>query len=113
MTTVVDPLGTPIIAFNRSGKNIQSIVANAGTAFVDAVEITHVSEETIVFVDTTGGSGSGAVYFASDFDLGDTVTLHGANGYVYDSAGNFLDYINGYLTFIWKDPTSGFWRRIG
>lgn len=113
MTTVLDPLGNPTIVYNRSGRNIQYIVANAGTAFVDAVQIPHVSEETIVFVDNS--LGAGAVYFASDFEIGDTVVIHASNTYVYDSAGTFNDDINGvppYGKFIWKDPGNN-WRRIG
>src|SRR5712671_5260790 len=92
MTTILDPLGTPIISYNKSGKNIQNIIANSGYAFVNAVQIAHVSEETVVFVDTSGGVGSGAVYFAFafDFDLGDTVRIisSGGNFLVYNSAGS-------------------------
>jgi len=117
MTTVLDPFGTPTIIYNSSGKNIQNIIANAGTAFANAVAITHVSEESVVFVDTTGGIGSGAVYFASGFDLGDTVRVISSGGafLVYNNSGSPRGNLtsNPFGKFLLLDPSTQNWQPIG
>lgn len=120
MVTVVDPLGTPSIVYNKSGKTLMYLTANAGGDFVDAVEISHITEDTTVVLnlaDSMGNAATGAVYFASDFDLGDRVTLISNHGTlnVYDSAGTFIDgpAQNSQSTYMRINPSTYVldWRR--
>ena len=93
MVTIVNPTGTPTIIYNSSGKNIQSLVANSGDAFVDSVAIAAISEFTLLVIDCSGGVGSGAVAFSSSFNIGDVVAVTftgGSDVKVYDYAGNYF-----------------------
>lgn len=93
MVTVTDPLGAPTIIYNRSGKVIIFLAPNDGTAFANAVEIPHLAEETFVFINPPldGDPISGAIKFASDFDIGDRIVVH-ANHitalHIYDDQGS-------------------------
>ena len=118
MTTVLDPLGTPTIIYSKSGKNIQNIIASSGSTFVNAVVIPHVSEETIVILDAQ--MSAGALYFAADFDLGDTVRImtNGSNNgnacYVYNSNGSPRGNLTaiGFAKFILLDPSTQDWKQL-
>lgn len=112
MVTITDPTGTPTITYNKSGKVIMYLQPNDGTAFIDAIEIPHLAEDTIVIINPAleGDATSGAIKFASDFDLGDRVTVHisHATCIIYDSSGNILDapgnifiMVNRYPSFPW------------
>lgn len=112
MTTVFDPLGTPTIAYNKAGKVMFDLVANAGSGFGNAVQIPYVSGETTVFVVT--GSG-GAVYFDAAFEMGDTVEISISGGSLecYDSAGGGHGTFSSNVKFVLRDPLTNYWKRIG
>jgi hypothetical protein len=112
MTTVVDPLGSPSIYYNRSGRNIQSIVAASGNSFGSATQITHVSGDTICLVDgQSNGFGFGAVFPDSNFEIGDTITIwfqNTGNVYFYNNSGTFMGTGNGMYMLV--DATT--WRKL-
>jgi len=112
MTTIVDPLGTPSIVYNKSGRVIIYLLPNDGTAFANAVEVPHLAEDTIVIINPPldGDPMSGAIKFASDFELGDRVVVHTSHGgfIIYDHSGNILDapgnifiMVNRYPSYPW------------
>jgi uncharacterized Zn finger protein len=76
MTTVVDPVGTPAIIFNREGTTIISIeAAEPGTVVSDATEIPRYSEVTVVLVSAPT-STSRWVRLPDDAEIGDIVEVH-------------------------------------
>lgn len=91
MTTVIDPLSTPIPVYNRSGVAIVSVTSdNASTP----APIPTVSGTTVVLV--TRGVNGGALALPTGRDIGDVVELYSADGSnnidIYPSSGEtFLD----------------------
>jgi hypothetical protein len=118
MTTILNPTGTPTIIYNSSGKTIQSLVANAGDTFGDAVAINPISEETVLIVDASGGAGSGAIYFASGFNTGDTVIVLWSGGsgfFVYNDTGSPRGNLtnSAFGQFMLLDSSTQNWQQIG
>lgn len=73
MTTVVDPLGTPVIIYNRSGVAIVEI--EAANSPVEVVP--RVCGHMVVLVTTTQSSSH--VQLPSDAEIGDVVEVHLVN----------------------------------
>lgn len=75
MTTVIDPAGTPLPVFNRSGAAIVDVSPAHGGA---PATIPHYSSLTIVRVMPTGSPGSGAIQLdlPAGADVGDVVEIH-------------------------------------
>ena len=82
MTTVVDPLGTPVPSYNKSGVTIQSVTADgAGTnsASGSAPTLSSVSEWNVVLI-TVPDSSNVDVILPSSSDIGDIFELHNISG---------------------------------
>ena len=82
MTTVVDPNGTPVPIYNKSGTTIQNIAAN-GVTQGSGTSISTRSETTVVLVtSSTGGGGNTAVVLPDDGDVGDVVEIYATGAFV-------------------------------
>jgi hypothetical protein len=78
MTTVIDPLGTPTVVYNRSGVNIQSVTANgAGSTSPSgsAPVLNTVSGYNVILVTVPDASNVDVV-LPSNSDIGDVFELH-------------------------------------
>lgn len=75
MTTVIDPAGTPVPVFNRSGKAIVDVAPAYGGA---SVAIPNACGHVIARVTPTGSPGSGVpqVDLPSSASIGDVVEVH-------------------------------------
>ncbi len=93
MTTVVDPVGTPTIIYNRSGTTIVSLTGGFSSVGVppvgnDGVDIPHFSQTTILLatadiVHDGGGvnvSGYNAVFRLPSAEIGDVVEAYLVDG---------------------------------
>jgi hypothetical protein len=85
MTTVVDPLGTPSVTFNRSGTTIVSVAggqtagSTRGGSGDEANPIPRVCETTVVMaLGTTGPGGTHNILFRlpDDAEIGDVVEVY-------------------------------------
>jgi hypothetical protein len=90
MTTVVDPSGTPVPVFNRSGVTIVSVSAT-GTTQGAAAAISAASGQTIALV--TISENNTAVKLPSTADIGDLVEVYAFGGTVkvFPSSGETLN----------------------
>jgi hypothetical protein len=97
MVTIVDPVGSPSIYYNKSGQVYIDLTTPNSNTFATAVKITAVAGITVVTVNR-GVSQSGSVYFDSDFQIGDRVeVVHdgtGGNISVYNSSGTLIEGLN-------------------
>jgi len=81
MTTVIDPLGTPSVIFNRSGTSIMTIAAGLVTSPTanDAPEIPSVCGHMIVLVSTIFRQGlddSFVIRLPADAEIGDGIEVY-------------------------------------
>jgi hypothetical protein len=74
MTTVVDPLGTPIPSYNKSGITVVHI---SGSSSDSPTPVVSVSGTTIVMVSSTNGPN---VLLPESSDIGDVLELYSADG---------------------------------
>jgi hypothetical protein len=72
MTTVVDPLGTPVVYFNKSGHAIIEMAGGDGIG--SPAQIPDVSGHTIVVV--TEGDPHGYISLPVNADVGDSVEIY-------------------------------------
>jgi hypothetical protein len=88
MTTVIDPAGTPVPVYNRSGKTIVSI-SDSRDGTDPALQLTQYSERTfyeITFTYPGGGSGTPIAELPSNADVGDEIYIHFTSGASMDVA---------------------------
>lgn len=84
MTTVVDPLGTPSVTYNRSGTSIVSVIGGATSGSTgstgignDANPIPRVSQTTVALVTTSfGPTHNILVRLPDDAEVGDVVEVY-------------------------------------
>jgi hypothetical protein len=122
MTTVVDPSGTPVPVYNRSGVTIVAITANnAGDPSQDnATAIPRHSGLTVALV-TCPDNNNRAVKLPSDAEIGDVVEVYQmSSSYpaVYAESGgatigilNATDFIN-VSGGIFRKVASGRWQAV-
>ena len=82
MTTVIDPAGTPIVVYSRSGKTIYDLEVPVVDPVVP-VAIARYSETTVVIIDTEEGNPRPSVELPADAEIGDVVEI-----YVKDDVSN-------------------------
>jgi len=93
MTTVVDPVGTPTIIYNRGGTTMQSVTAT-GTIKANYLQLQSYSEMS-VFLVTTAQSEYG-VLLPANSDVGDVVEIYRVAGSdSFHAFANGSDTING------------------
>lgn len=99
MVTVLDPLGSPSIFYNRSGRAIMSASATGtggldGTNGSDAVQLVFPTGHTTVLIATSAGNTGVRFPAYSDSDIGDVVDLvntdQSISMRIYDNDNNFL-----------------------
>lgn len=81
MTTIVDPLGTPSIYYNKSGRTIVRMSAT-GDSLATAAPIPHESGDVVVVVDYSDGSNYWLV-LPTSAEPGDTFAVFGLSGGIY------------------------------
>lgn len=76
MTTVVDPAGTPVAIFNKSGTAIIDMAVTMGPS-EPLIPIPSLAGKTIVRVTISGpvGGGDGGLELPSDAEIGDVVEI--------------------------------------
>jgi hypothetical protein len=139
MTTVVDPLGTPTVIYNRSGTAIVTMMGGTafnGAAGNDAPPITRVSQVTVVLVETSVVPGVGYNIYArlpADAEIGDVVEVYApppqaTNPRVFPNVGESIvprpvstgtnyaagcdvDFVRGGIAF--RKVSSTLWMPIG
>lgn len=86
MTTVIDPAGTPVPVYNRSGTTIVEITATAATP-TPVYPIAAASGHTVALVDVPnpGGFGPPDIELPGGADTGDVV-----EAYVTGASVNFV-----------------------
>lgn len=96
MTTIVDPLGSPAIFYNRSGTTIITVTA-AGTTGSGATQFSALTETTIVVLTSSAGNTGAKLPPDSDTNVGDLVEIHatGPNAQIYDNSNAFVAAVNG------------------
>jgi hypothetical protein len=78
MTTVIDPAGSPIPVFNRSGKTIVE-VTDSRDGSGSPLQLTQYSEQTyyeIAFTYPGGGVGTPKVELPSNAEIGDEIIIN-------------------------------------
>ena len=80
MTTVIDPNGTAIPVFNRSGTSIISLVGNQAST---PTPINTVSEATIVLLSRGQNVGDENFILTGSVDVGDVIEAYGADGHIF------------------------------
>lgn len=101
MTTVVDPNGTPVPVYNRSGTTIQNIAANDNTNPAVPYDVSLVSEITVLVVSTTRNpaNGNGILRFDASADPGSYVEIYNTDDNVTfdlkDSNNSYILTLNG------------------
>jgi hypothetical protein len=75
MTTVVDPFGTPVPIYNRSGATIIELTAGTASPF-DPTPIIRHTGTTIALVTTISSGDQTYVTLPDDADIGDLVEVH-------------------------------------
>lgn len=78
MTTVIDPAGTPVPVYNRSGKTIVSL-SDSRDGTDPALMLVQHSERTfyeIAFTYPGGGSGTPIAELPNGADVGDEIYIH-------------------------------------
>ncbi len=91
MTTVIDPNGTPVPVYNKSGTTIQNITAN-GTTQGSGTVISAPSACTAVLVTVTSGGGD-AVVLPNSIDIGNVVEIYATGAYdtqVFPASGHSI-----------------------
>lgn len=80
MTTVIDPSGSPVAIFNKSGISIVDMPINMGPG-EPLVPIPHFSGHTIVraFVTQAGSPADGGLELPTNAEIGDLVEVDNLN----------------------------------
>lgn len=91
MTTVIDPLGTPVVVYNKSGSVIIPLAAS-GTSALTGAPIPYVCGHQIVLVTT--GVNQNAALLPQDAEVGDITEVVSLNDDTRVFAGG-SDYLNG------------------
>jgi hypothetical protein len=90
MTTIVDPLGTPAIFYNRSGTTFIPITPN-GTTPGGVSVITALTKMTVVLMNATSGHDLVKLPDDGDAIIGDKIEVQNvgtANGFVLKADGS-------------------------
>lgn len=120
MTTVIDPAGTPVAVFNKSGTAVIDMTISTGDGQPD-VAIPYFAGDTIVRVNATfisGNAAVGGVVLPEDAQIGDHVQIAsvGSASFNYIApTGETIDGSSSHFSlggFIWlrKIDTTD-WRR--
>jgi hypothetical protein len=80
MTTVVDPSGTPVPVYNRSGTTIVEVIAGSISPVNLQTPIPHHSGTTIVLVTSNATNNETGVELPDGADAGDLVEIHSVSG---------------------------------
>lgn len=116
MVTIVDPSGSPAIAYNRSGATLETIEAN-GTTLGSATPIPALTGYTIVVASST--TGNDAIALPEDAEVGDAVELHttGLIRVFAPSGENLSDnasvLFGGNVTILFRKISATTWRYLG
>jgi hypothetical protein len=78
MATIIDPAGTPVPVYNKSGKTVYPVTA-AGTTSGAATQLTHYSELDIVLVTVPDNMDTG-IKMPSGTDIGDRIEFYLVGG---------------------------------
>ncbi len=113
MATVLDPLGSPSIFYNRSGLTIQSVAA-AGTTGSGATQLILPTGHTTLMV-TPSASNTGVKLPAdADTEVGDLIELNNVSQSfdvtLYDAGNNVVQPVgNGHSKIIRKIAANTWW----
>lgn len=121
MTTVIDPAGSPIAIFNKSGTAVLDLAINVGPS-EPIISIPHFAGKTIARISSTsiGSPENGGVELPAAAEIGDAVEVayitSGSPGTlrVYAPAGETIDgaasqTVGGFVRFTKISGTD--WRR--
>jgi hypothetical protein len=107
MVTVVDPTGTPVPVYNRSGTTIVSLTGSSGTP----TPIPHLGGTTVVL--TNRGTPSGDAYeLPSNAEIGDVVQIFAADNNGPDAYAASGDVILPNLGSRSMTASGGFFRKV-
>ncbi len=115
MATVLDPLGSPSIFYNRSGLTIQSVSA-AGTTGSGATQLTLPTGHTTLLVTPSSSNTGVKLPVDGDTDVGDVIEVvdnsQSFQVIVYDSGNNVVDTIGNGHGVILRKVAASTWRAV-
>lgn len=119
MTTVVDPAGTPVPIFTRSGTTIVEVLAS-GTTQGSGALIPNASGYTVAVCKTDNNGGKNAVVLPTSAEIGDLVEIHavalpatgGVNLFVFPPSGETIDEGAANAAAGWNGPYSRLFRKM-
>lgn len=90
MTTVLDPFGSPVVIFNKTGLSIFEVSANGNDGTNPAV-ISSVS--SVMVVNIILNSGNTDVELPDNADIGDTIEMYsdGGGARIYPASGDSIE----------------------
>lgn len=121
MTTILNPNGTPIPAYNREGRTIETATATGSFSFATALQLIGHAQTTVVLV-TQGASNGAGVIMPSGAEIGDVFEVYGqpsqsGNVLFYAPSGETIDGVasssfnlNPVKAFVLRKVSSTDWR---